>query len=232
MLESLRKKINDIIIEKQEVKQELYDRISNLDSDLLELNEILVKLMEEDAFLKISPYEAFEILDKLGYSNGKDKFDIYFELVRNKNTNKKEINKVNEVENVIKQDEIKSLDNTSIKKEVIEKENKVKYNNYEDKIENSKEELTKDQRRILAKVIETLVDNIYDDDHFYYIARCKVSKFRVYYNLSILLSGEYKKEEIFDMVKKAFTYKTCNEEDKEKIENALQVLKDKIIEIK
>jgi len=230
MIESLRKKINFTILETQELKQELYDRISNIDNELLELNEILMKLNDNDAFLKIAPYEAFKILEKLGYTDNKEKMDLYFEIVNSKDISA----------NVIQEEKIQK--HKEIKKESVENERKeenkeivnkiVEYKDYEDKIENSKEELTSEQRKTLARVIEILVENIYDDDYFYYISRCKVSKFRVYYNLSILLSGNYNKTEIFDMVKKAFTYKACEESCKEKIELALEQIKDKIENIK
>lgn len=212
MIESLRKKISDTIYEKQNRKEELYDKISRVENELLELNDTLVKLNEEDAFFKMSPYEAFNILDKLGYTNEKEKYDIYFNLVS-------------------KQDVKKETDNIALKENSNTdniKENVNTYNSYEEKIEECKEDLTKEQRKKLGKLVEILVEEFYDDDFYYYISSVKISKFRVYYNLSILLSDTYKKEELYDMVKIAFTYKTITNDNKEKVLKGLEKIEDKI----
>lgn len=212
MIESLRKKISDTIYEKQNRKEELYDKISRVENELLELNDTLVKLNEEDAFFKMSPYEAFNILDKLGYTNEKEKYDIYFNLVS-------------------KQDVKKETDNIALKENSNTdniKENVNTYNSYEEKIEECKEDLNKEQRKKLGKLVEILVEEFYDDDFYYYISSVKISKFRVYYNLSILLSDTYKKEELYDMVKIAFTYKTITNDNKEKVLKGLEKIEDKI----
>ena len=47
MLRELRGNISDQIQEKQIRKQKLFDEISKIDSELLELNEILVKIGTE-----------------------------------------------------------------------------------------------------------------------------------------------------------------------------------------
>ena len=81
MIKELRKRVNNKIQSKQTEKQKLYDDISRIDSELLELNEILVKMSEDDSFFRISPNDAFEMLEKLGYKDDKEKLDIYFELI-------------------------------------------------------------------------------------------------------------------------------------------------------
>ena len=89
MLRELRGNISDQIQEKQIRKQKLFDEISKIDSELLELNEILVKIGTDDAFFRISPNEAFEILDSLGYKDNKEKLEMYVNLLTNKDVKSK-----------------------------------------------------------------------------------------------------------------------------------------------
>jgi len=102
MIRDLRLKISEQIQEVQNRKQELYDEISKIDSELLELNEILIKINVNDSFLRISPNDAFEILEKLGYEDDKEKLNIYFELIseneREKNTYIEKIENITEFE--------------------------------------------------------------------------------------------------------------------------------------
>ena len=100
MLRDLRKNISDQIQIKQIRKQKLFDEISKIDSDLLELNEILVKIGTDDAFFRISPNEAFEILESLGYKDNKEKLEMYVSLLTNedKKVEKKESKKESEKE--------------------------------------------------------------------------------------------------------------------------------------
>lgn len=82
MLENLREKINKRIQDNQKEKQELYDKISIIDSELLELNETMLKLNNKDSFLDISPKEAFKILNRLGYTDKGEMLDNYLELIK------------------------------------------------------------------------------------------------------------------------------------------------------
>lgn len=82
MLDNLREKINIKIKENQSIKQELYEKISIIDSELLELNETMLKINNKDSFLDISPKEAFQILDRLGYTDKKERLDNYLELIK------------------------------------------------------------------------------------------------------------------------------------------------------
>lgn len=107
MLRDLRRSISDEIQVKQIKKQKLFDEISKIDSELLELNEILVKISTDDAFFKISPNEAFEILDSLGYKDNKEKLEMYVSLL----TSKKE--KTNKIVN---DDKFVKIINSSISK--------------------------------------------------------------------------------------------------------------------
>lgn len=107
MLRDLRRSISDEIQVKQIKKQKLFDEISKIDSELLELNEILVKISTDDAFFKISPNEAFEILDSLGYKDNKEKLEMYVSLL----TSKKE--KTNKI---VDDDKFVKIINSSISK--------------------------------------------------------------------------------------------------------------------
>ena len=64
------------------MKQELYEKISNIDSELLELNELMIKINNNESFLDISPNEAFKMLDKLGYTNKAERLDDYLEIIK------------------------------------------------------------------------------------------------------------------------------------------------------
>ena len=122
MLRDLRKNISDQIQIKQIRKQKLFDEISKIDSDLLELNEILVKIGTDDAFFRISPNEAFEILDSLGYKDNKEKLEMYVSLLTNedkkddKKETKKEIKKEFDDSKYVKIFE-KNLKKTSVSSE-------------------------------------------------------------------------------------------------------------------
>ena len=82
MLEDLREKLNVKIQENQSKKQKLYDEISIIDSELLELNEKMLKINDKDSFLDISPKEAFSILNDLGYTDKGEMLDNYLEIIK------------------------------------------------------------------------------------------------------------------------------------------------------
>lgn len=204
MIEELRKKLNIKIRNIQNEKEELYDKISNLDSNLLELNEILYKLNEDDAFFKMTPYEAFEILNTLGYTNSSDIYETYFKILNkdNSSTSKKE-----KATNT-KKDE-KDLD-------------------YVEKIESSHKELTKEKRKLLKKIIEVLMDNFYDDNKYYYIAKNKISKFIAYYNMASLFSYDYTKDEVIPMIVTSLCYKNIKQDNYDLVGLEIEKIRDKI----
>lgn len=82
MIEELKSRVNTKILENQIEKQKLYDNISVLDNELVELNEILSKFEDKNAILSIPPKEAFELLEKLGYTDKSELLDNYLELIR------------------------------------------------------------------------------------------------------------------------------------------------------
>lgn len=204
MIEELRKKLNIKIRNIQNEKEELYDKISNLDSNLLELNEILYKLNEDDAFFKMTPYEAFEILNTLGYTNSSDIYETYFKILNKDkpSTNKKENT------TTLKKDE-KDLD-------------------YVEKIESSHKELTKEKRKLLKKIIEVLMDNFYDDNKYYYIAKNKISKFIAYYNMASLFSYDYTKDEVIPMIVTSLCYKNIKQDNYDLVGLEIEKIRDKI----
>lgn len=81
MIEKLRKSINTQIVEKQAKKQDLFEEISKIDNELLELNEMLVKMTNDDAFLDISPNESFKILRKTGLKTRDEVLKTYYKLL-------------------------------------------------------------------------------------------------------------------------------------------------------
>lgn len=82
MLEELKSRANSKILENQKEKQKLYDRISELDNELVEYNEILSKFEDRDSILNTPPKEAFNLLEKLGYTDKSELLDNYLELIR------------------------------------------------------------------------------------------------------------------------------------------------------
>lgn len=82
MLEELKNRVNYKILENQKEKQKLYDRISELDNELVEYNEILSKFEDRDSVLNIPPKTAFSLLEKLGYTDKSELLDNYLELIR------------------------------------------------------------------------------------------------------------------------------------------------------
>jgi len=94
MISELRDKFNTKIKLKQDKKEELYNDISRIDNELLELNEMLLKVSDNDAFFKITPNEAFEILKALGYEDEKERLEVYISLISSKKEEKISENKI------------------------------------------------------------------------------------------------------------------------------------------
>ena len=207
MLRDLRGNISDQIQEKQIRKQKLFDEISKIDSELLELNEILVKISTDDAFYKISPNEAFEILDNLGYKDNKEKLEMYVNLLTNKDVKAK-----------TKKDSKESNDNKYI--EIIN-------NSFKD----IKEIDTANQNKKFKKIVKLMDENFKHDNYYYYVDGVKVSKFRLFYNLVSLLGKDYKDDEIVDVFNTAFCYRNVKDNEKNKVFNELKSIEKKLIDL-
>ena len=207
MLRDLRGNISDQIQEKQIRKQKLFDEISKIDSELLELNEILVKISTDDAFYKISPNEAFEILDNLGYKDNKEKLEMYVNLLTNKDVKAK-----------TKKDSKESNDNKYI--EIIN-------NSFKD----IKEKDTANQNKKFKKIVKLMDENFKHDNYYYYVDGVKVSKFRLFYNLVSLLGKDYKDDEIVDVFNTAFCYRNVKDNEKNKVFNELKSIEKKLIDL-
>jgi len=82
MLEVIKEKINIKIQDDHNKKQALYDEISNIENELIELNEIILKLNDDNSFLDIPPKEALKILEKIGYTNNAERLDNYLEIIK------------------------------------------------------------------------------------------------------------------------------------------------------
>lgn len=201
MIRKLRRSISDEIQVKQIKKQKLFDEISKIDSELLELNEILVKISTDDAFFKISPNEAFEILDSLGYKDNKEKIEMYVSLL----TNSKEKN----TDTVVDDNKFIKIINGSVGK-----------NN--DSLE---------QKRKFKLIVKFFDENLDYDNYYYFVNGVKIGKFRLFYNLVSLLGERYKKEDVLDVFKFAFCYKNVKDSEKKKVYDELSKMEDKLIKL-
>lgn len=207
MLRDLRGNISNQIQEKQIRKQKLFDEISKIDSELLELNEILVKISTDDAFYKISPNEAFEILDNLGYKDNKEKLEMYVKLLTNKDVKAK-----------TKKDSKEPNDSKYI--EIIN-------NSFKD----IKEKDTVNQNKKFKKIVKLMDESFKHDNYYYYVDGVKVSKFRLFYNLVSLLGKDYKDDEIVDVFNTAFCYRNVKDNEKNKVYNELKSIEKKLIDL-
>lgn len=193
MLRDLRRNISDQIQVKQIRKQKLFDEISKIDCELLELNEILVKISTDDAFFRISPNEAFEILENLGYKDNNEKLEMYVSLLTNKDTKKKEKNNNSDLIN----------------------------NKYIDIINGgyrkNKESNSLEQNKKFKKIVKFMDSTFEHDNYYYFVNGVKVSKFRLFYNLVSLLENKYKDDEIIDVFNVAFCYRNVKDNEKDKI---------------
>lgn len=206
MLRDLRKNISDQIQVKQIRKQKLFDEISKIDSELLELNEILVKIGTDDAFFRISPNDAFEILESLGYKDNKEKLEMYVNLLTNNDTKKE---KKNTTKAKIDFDKYIKIFDKNLKKADASAEKNKKF-----------------------KVIVKFLDGNFDFDNYYYFVNgIKVGKFRLFYNLVNMFNEKYSDDEILDVFKFAFCYKNVKDSDCEKVYNKLDEIKDKLIKL-
>lgn len=206
MLRDLRKNISDQIQVKQIRKQKLFDEISKIDSELLELNEILVKIGTDDAFFRISPNDAFEILESLGYKDNKEKLEMYVNLLTNNDTKKE---KKNTTKAKIDFDKYIKIFDKNLKKADASAEKNKKF-----------------------KVIVKFLDGNFDfDNYYYYVNGIKVGKFRLFYNLVNMFNEKYSDDEILDVFKFAFCYKNVKDNDCEKVYNKLDEIKDKLIKL-
>ena len=82
MLEEIKSRINYKILEVQDEKQRLFDRISNLENELVEYNDILTNFEDRDSILNITPKKAFDLLEKIGYTDKSELLDNYLELIK------------------------------------------------------------------------------------------------------------------------------------------------------
>ena len=210
MLRELRGNISNQIQEKQIRKQRLFDEISKIDSELLELNEILVKISTDDAFFRISPNEAFEILDSLGYKDNKEKLEMYVDLLTNKET-KDTKGKLKKETKVSKNDKYIDIINNSFK--------------------NAKGKDSLNQNKKFKKIIKFLDENFKHDNYYYFVEDVKISKFRLFYNLVSLLGKEYKDDEIVDVFNTAFCYRNVKDDEKDKVYNELKLIEKKLVNL-
>lgn len=209
MLRDLRKNISDQIQIKQIRKQKLFDEISKIDSDLLELNEILVKIGTDDAFFRISPNEAFEILDSLGYKDNKEKLEMYVSLLTNedKKDDKKETKK-----------ELKKEFDDSKYVKIFEKNLK-------------KTSVSSERNKKFKAIVKFLDENFEFDNYYYFVNGVKVGKFRLFYNLVNMFEEKYPDDEVLDVFKFAFCYKNVKDSDCNKIYSKLSEIEDKLIKL-
>ncbi len=207
MLRDLRRNISDQIQEKQIRKQKLFDEISKIDSELLELNEILVKISTDDAFFRISPNEAFEILENLGYKDNKEKLEMYVSLLTNKDTKKKEKSSTPD----LKTNKYIDIINNSFRK--------------------SKENNSLEQNKKFKKIVKFMDSTFKHDNYYYFVNGVKVSKFRLFYNLVSLLENKYKDDEIIDVFDTAFCYRNVKDTEKDKIYTELKSIEKRLINL-
>lgn len=207
MLRDLRRNISDQIQEKQIRKQKLFDEISKIDSELLELNEILVKISTDDAFFRISPNEAFEILENLGYKDNKEKLEMYVSLLTNKDTKKKEKSSTPD----LKTNKYIDIINGSFRK--------------------SKENNSLEQNKKFKKIVKFMDSTFKHDNYYYFVNGVKVSKFRLFYNLVSLLENKYKDDEIIDVFDTAFCYRNVKDTEKDKIYTELKSIEKRLINL-
>ena len=207
MLRDLRRNISDQIQEKQIRKQKLFDEISKIDSELLELNEILVKISTDDAFFRITPNEAFEILENLGYKDNKEKLEMYVSLLTNKDTKKKEKSSTPD----LKTNKYIDIINGSFRK--------------------SKENNSLEQNKKFKKIVKFMDSTFKHDNYYYFVNGVKVSKFRLFYNLVSLLENKYKDDEIIDVFDTAFCYRNVKDTEKDKIYTELKSIEKRLINL-
>lgn len=207
MLRDLRRNISDQIQEKQIRKQKLFDEISKIDSELLELNEILVKISTDDAFFRISPNEAFEILENLGYKDNKEKLEMYVSLLTNKDTKKEEKSSTPD----LKTNKYIDIINNSFRK--------------------SKENNSLEQNKKFKKIVKFMDSTFKHDNYYYFVNGVKVSKFRLFYNLVSLLENKYKDDEIIDVFDTAFCYRNVKDTEKDKIYTELKSIEKRLINL-
>lgn len=82
MLDEIRNRINYKILDAQDEKQRLYEKISVLENELVEYNDILTSFEDKDSVLNIPPKKAFDLLEKLGYTDRSELLDNYLELIK------------------------------------------------------------------------------------------------------------------------------------------------------
>lgn len=210
MLRELRGNISNQIQEKQIRKQKLFDEISKIDSELLELNEILVKIGTDDAFFRISPNEAFEILDSLGYKDNKEKLEMYVNLLTDKDVKSKSKKDTKELK--------ESNDNKYI--EIIN-----------GNFKKNKETVPLDQNKKFKKIIKFMDSTFKHDNYYYFVNGVKVSKFRLFYNLISLLENKYKDDEIIDVFNTAFCYRNVKDNEKNKVYDELKLIEKKLVSL-
>ena len=81
MIENIRGVVRDKkqgILDEQE---SLRKKIQELNSDIEVLDQIKTALSDDEYFMKITPNDAFGLLEKLGYTDKNERLDVYMKLV-------------------------------------------------------------------------------------------------------------------------------------------------------
>lgn len=182
MIENIRKMVKDkknkIALEQEELK----NRIEEMGSDIDLLNQIGTALEDNEYFMKITPTDAFILLNKLGLDDKKEMLDTYMKLVSDeKTTVVKPLNfsNLNFSTDTVKEQPSNSFENTLKLEQEVQVETpkySEKYQKYVDKIENPTEEISEENKRLMDSCMQAINESVLSDSRSYFLGDITISK--------------------------------------------------------
>jgi len=242
MIENIRGVVREkkqSILEEQE---NLRKKIQELNSDIEVLDQIKTALSDDEYFMKITPNDAFGLLEKLGYTDKNERLDVYMKLVSSDefNTPVKEIvtPKI-EIEKPVVEKETKEepetdfsfdsfneikveepkLGETTIEEPKIDKaketpveETVSKYQKYIDKITNPTEELNPNNEQLMNSCMQAINESVLSDSNSYFLGDITIKKSQVMDNMKKLFAGNVEANDVLPMLTVGMSYGTTSDE--------------------
>lgn len=242
MIENIRGVVRDKkqgILDEQE---SLRKKIQELNSDIEVLDQIKTALSDDEYFMKITPNDAFGLLEKLGYTDKNERLDVYMKLVSSDEFNtpvKEEVTPKIEIEKPVVEKETKEepetdfsfdsfneikaeepkLEETTIEEPKIDevKETPVeepvsKYQKYIDKITNPTEELNPNNEQLMNSCMQAINESVLSDSNSYFLGDITIKKSQVMDNMKKLFAGNVEANDVLPMLTVGMSYGTTSDE--------------------
>ena len=219
-------------------QENLRKKIQELNSEIEVLDQLKVALNDDEYFMKITPNDAFNLLDEIGFKSKEEKLDVYMKLVSSINDTNKNEQSINEnafkmegsslkieepkVDQFEKNDfSFDTVDNglnsfetvqPEIKEEPVAKQSESKYQKYIEKIENPTEELTPSNEQLMTSCMQAINESVLSDSNSYFLGDITINKQQVMDNMRKLFAGNIQANDVLPILTVGMSYGTTNDE--------------------